>query len=85
MFTNSLTLIQLLELAKSVDYTFPEKNLEEWTTEEIFYGSIYVTLSNSIQLKATILLCEMFSPIKIFFKTTLKNYIKEFSKNKINH
>ena len=65
-----------LEQAKTTKYVPPTKPLEQWDRTEIFYGAIAETMTSMYQLKAAVLICDMFPPLKIFFKSQIKSYMK---------
>jgi|TARA_B100001287_G_scaffold27225_1_gene19612 hypothetical protein len=77
-----LTLVELLELAKGVDYIPSSVPEEKWTTEEIYYGALSETINSRYQVRASEIICGFFPPLKLLFKKTIKNYIIEMSNRK---
>ncbi len=67
---------EYLEKAKLTRYVPPTIPLENWDRTEIFYGAISETMTSKYQLKAALLICDMFPPLKLFFKSQLKSYMK---------
>lgn len=79
MSNNSKKLVELIEDAKVVNYIDPNKNISEYNKEEILYGAIYISLQNEIQIRAGLLLLDMFPPVKFFVKGLMRQYIKKFT------
>lgn len=79
MSNSSKKLVELIEDAKAVNYIEPNKNISEYDKEEILYGAIHVSLRNEIQIRAGLLLLDMFPPVKIFIKGLMRQYIKKFT------
>ena len=74
---SGLKLSELMLLAKKIKYIKPLiKNEDEWSRDEIYYAALYETLNSKYQIRASEIICGIFSPLKLLFKTTLKNYIK---------
>ena len=67
---------EYLEQAKLTTYIPPNIPMENWSKTEIFYAAISETMSSKYQLKAALIVCDMFPPLKIFFKSQLKGYMK---------
>ena len=67
---------EYLEQAKLTKYTPSSIPLDQWDRTEIFYGAISETMTSKYQLKAALLICDMFPPLKLFFKSQLKSYMK---------
>lgn len=65
-----------LEQAKLINYVPPNIPLDQWDRTEIFYGAISETMASKYQLKAALIVCDMFPPLKLFFKSQLKSYMK---------
>lgn len=78
---NSLNLLELLELSKQVYYVDPNLPEENWSNNEIIFKAINISINSPIQVKAGLIMCDMFPPIKIIFKTIIRRYIKYFSNN----
>lgn len=71
------TLKEYLDKAKTIDYIPPDNvSINDMDKKEIFFGAISETMTSKYQLKAALIVCEMFPPLKIFFKSQLKDYIK---------
>jgi len=67
---------EYLEQAKLIKYVPPSIPLDQWDRTETFYGAISETMSSKYQLKAALIVCDMFPPLKLFFKSQLKSYMK---------
>ena len=65
-----------LEQAKVINYVPPNIPIDNWDRTEIFYGAISETMTSKYQLKAALIVCDMFPPLKLFFKSQLKSYMK---------
>ena len=76
------TLIELLRLAQHVEYYPPEGHIDDWSYEEILHASIKDCLNSTPQLKASLSICNNFPPLKIFYKSNLKTYIKKYGSEK---
>ena len=72
---NSMKLTELMLLAREITYIPPSYDESRWTTDDIYHAAINETLQSKYQMKATEIICGVFSPLKLLFKTTLKNYI----------
>lgn len=71
------TLKDYLEQAKSIEYIPPDNvSINDMDKKEIFFGAISETMNSTYQIKAALIVCDMFPPLKIFFKSQLKDYIK---------
>ncbi len=73
---NKLKLEDLIILARQIQYIPPTYNEDSWTQDDIYNAAISETLHNKYQIKASEIVCDSFAPIKIFFKGTLRNYIR---------
>lgn len=74
--TKNLTMTQLFVLAKQVQYVPPSYPLNEWTTEDIYFGALKETIESQYQVMASEIVCGTFPPLKLLLKKTLRNYIK---------
>lgn len=75
---NSLNLIQLLGLAKEVNYFDSINEENDWTDHEVIYKAINISINSPIQIRAALIMCNMFPPLKIIFKTIIRRYIKHY-------
>ena len=75
---------EYLEQAKSTKYTPSSIPLDQWDRTEIFYGAISETMTSKYQLKAAVLICDMFPPLKLFFKSQLKSYMKVMNERSLS-
>lgn len=73
---NKMKLEDLIILAQQIKYIPPSYDETSWTQDDIYNGAIQETLGTRYQLKASLMVCDSFAPIKLFFKSTLRNYIK---------
>ena len=73
------TLKEYLESAKNVKYIEPNIPIDNWERQEVFFAAISETMTSKYQLKAALLICDMFPPLKIFFKSQLKAYMKKMN------
>jgi hypothetical protein len=77
-FQQKMTMEELLICAKNVNYIEPNKDVKEWSIDELHLKSINVALDSYAQLQSLINICNTFPPLKIFVKSQLRNYIKQF-------
>ena len=73
---NKMKLEDLIKLAKQINYISPPYDESSWSQDDIYNAAIQETLITRYQLKASMMVCDSFAPIKLFFKSTLRNYIK---------
>ena len=76
---NNLNLVQLLELAKQVNYVDPNSEESQWNDHEVIYKAINLSINSPIQVRAALIMCDMFPPLKIIFKTIIRRYIKHYA------
>lgn len=69
------TMVEYIETLKNIPYFPPNKLEDQWDKQDIFFAAMNETLKGKYSLKATLLICEMFPPLKIFFKQQMKTYI----------
>ncbi len=72
----SLKFNELLDVAKKIKYYPPSYSIEMWTPDDIYHGALSETLQSKYQIKASFQLCNTFTPLKLLFKNTIRNYIK---------
>ena len=75
----SKSLIELIEIAKNIDFKIPNLHVDEFTYEQIFYSATFISLREEILIKAGLIICNMFPPLKIFIKKIIRDYIEKFS------
>lgn len=73
---SKLKLIELMAFAKNLTYYPPQYSEDKWSTEDIYHGALYETLHSRYQVRASEIICNIFPPLKLLFKNTLRNYIK---------
>jgi hypothetical protein len=73
------TMIELFEICKHIQYTPPNKPMEQWDNDDIYNSSLNILVNQPILLKCIDLVCSSMPPLKLFIKTSLKNYIKKYS------
>jgi len=71
----SLTMNELMVLAKNIPYTHPNYSQDKWTTEDIYYAALCETVNSQYQIRASEIICGVFPPLKLLFKKTLRSYI----------
>lgn len=71
------TLLELIEIAKSKSYDFPDKPISDYTNDELLYSAVFIGINNEIQIKACLIVLNQFPPVKIFVKSLLKKYINQ--------
>ena len=77
------TLKEYLDKAKTIDYIPPDNvSINDMDKKEIFFGAISETMNSTYQIKAALIVCDMFPPLKIFFKSQLKDYMKTMDSRK---
>lgn len=76
-----LTLEELLELAKEIKYTPPSNDITTWTQQQVYHSALSVTVTQPVQIYAALLVCKTFPPLKIFFKSQIREYIKIYGNN----
>jgi|UniRef100_A0A6C0CXV8 hypothetical protein len=73
-------LVELIIIAQNIPYIEPQsENMDEWTSDELVFKSIYIALNNPVQIKAGLHICNQFPPLKLIYKSILNQYIKYFS------
>ena len=73
-------LVELIIIAQNIPYIEPQsENMDEWTSDELVFKSIYIALNNPVQIKACLHICNQFPPLKLIYKSILNQYIKYFS------
>ncbi|MDA7464605.1 hypothetical protein N8996_07440 [Candidatus Poseidonia alphae] len=79
-------LVDLIEYAKTINYIEPSsQNSDEWSHDELVFKSIKIALDSDIQIKAGLHICNQFSPLKIIYKSILRQYINYFTSLNIQH
>ena len=78
---NNLNLMQLLELAKTIPYVDPEESEDQWNNDQVIYKAISIAIHTPIQLRAGLIMVEMFGPLKLIFKSIIRRYIKYYQPN----
>ena len=79
-------LIELIVYAKTINYIEPSsQNSDEWSHDELVFKSIKIALDNDIQIKAAIHICNQFPPLKIIYKSILRQYIDYFTSLNLQH
>lgn len=73
---NKMKLEDLIVVAKQIKYIPPSYDESSWTQDDIYNGAIQETLGTRYQMRASLMVCDSFAPLKLFFKSTLRNYIK---------
>lgn len=71
-----LKLEELITLARNVNYIAPNKLVNEYTEDEICFGSINILIHNEILLKGMSDTLNAYPPLKLLLKSNLKNYIE---------
>ena len=73
-------LVELIIIAQNIPYIEPQsENMDEWTSDELVFKSIYIALNNPVQIKAGLHICNQFPPLKLIYKSILNQYIRYFS------
>lgn len=73
-------LLELIIIAQNIPYIEPQsENIDDWTSDELVFKSIYIALNNPVQIKAGLHICNQFSPLKLIYKSILNQYIRYFS------
>jgi hypothetical protein len=73
-------LVELIAYAKTINYIEPtSSNSDEWSHDELVFKSIKIALDSDIQIKAGLHICNQFSPLKIIYKSILRQYINYFT------
>lgn len=73
---NGLTMDQLFQIAKHVNYSEPiNKDLAQWTTDEVYYGGLKIMVQNPLLVQCIKNICKTFSPLTFLVKKRLKSYI----------
>lgn len=51
-------LAELIIIAQNIPYIEPQsENMDEWSSDELVFKSIYIALSNPVQIKAGLHIC----------------------------
>ena len=69
------TLDELMEESKQYIYKEPEKPREHWENDEWFFKAISIVIMEPVLIKSAQIICNWFPPMKLLFKTTIKNKI----------
>lgn len=70
---------ELIVIAQNIPYIEPtSQNTNEWSSDELIYKSINISLHNEIQICAGLHMCNKFPPLKLVYKHILSGYIKFF-------
>jgi hypothetical protein len=73
-------LVELIAYAKTINYVEPScENSDEWSHDELVFKSIKIALDSDIQIKAGLHICNQFPPLKIIYKSILRQYINYFT------
>ena len=73
-------LVELIIIAQNIPYIEPQsENMDDWSSDELVFKSIYIALNNPVQIKAGLHICNQFPPLKLIYKSILNQYIKYFS------
>ena len=73
-------LVDLIEYAKAINYIEPSsQNSDEWSHDELVFKSIKIALDSDIQIKDGLHICNQFHPLKIIYKSILRQYINYFT------
>ena len=73
-------LVELIIIAQNIPYIEPQsENMDEWSSDELVFKSIYIALNNPVQIKAGLHICNQFPPLKLIYKSILNQYIRYFS------
>ena len=71
---------ELMIIAQNIPYIEPSsQNSDEWSSDELIYKSIHISLHNEIQIRAGLHMCNKFPPLKLVYKHILSGYIKFFT------
>lgn len=74
-----LKLEELMLYAKNVNFkTDTTDTLSSWEQNKLFNSAISIVINNDILTASALRICDMFPPLKILFKTTIRSYIKEY-------
>lgn len=73
-----MTLLECIQVAKTIQYVPPNKPFDQYTYDEVCYATLYEVLKNDILVYCGILASERHAMVKMLFKASLKDYIKEF-------
>ena len=52
--------------------------MDQWDNDDIYNASLNILVNQPILLKCIDLVCSSMPPLKLFIKTSLKNYIKKY-------
>tara|TARA_Y100000816_G_C25615409_1_gene328900 strand:- start:48 stop:320 length:273 start_codon:yes stop_codon:yes gene_type:complete len=74
------TLDELMEESKQYIYKEPEKPREHWENDEWFFKAISIVIMEPVLIKSAQIICNWFPPMKLLFKTTIKKYMVQCSK-----
>lgn len=66
--------LKLVQLCQEVQYRPKSEPKTDW---DYIYESIWMGLHNEVQLKALIILTQMFYPLKVIAKMILKEYLSQ--------
>lgn len=70
---------ELEDIARTISYCEPYKPQQEWSEDEITNYALYHTLNNYPFYRCLYIILDMLPPVKMIYKTKLKNYISTYS------
>lgn len=71
---------ELMIIAQNIPYIEPSsQNSDEWSSDELIYKSIHISIHNDIHVRAGLHMCNKFPPLKLVYKHILHGYIKFFN------
>lgn len=76
-----LNLFDLMNFAKGVKFQTENLNKDDIVSlgqDKLFNSAISIVVNNDILTASALKICDMFPPLKILFKTTIRSYIKEY-------
>lgn len=76
-----LNLLELMDYAKNITFNnegLDHQNISSWNQDVLFNSAINIVVNNEILKASAIRICDMFTPLKILFKTTIRSYIKTY-------
>jgi hypothetical protein len=69
------TLDELIVDSRKYTYSEPNKDKNLWQDDDYFFKAIYIVINTPDLIKATLIICGWFSPLKLLFKGTIKRYM----------
>lgn len=69
---------EIEQLALNVPYEYPTNSFDKWSDDEVIFNTIHMMFKNQVLWKTCHVILGMFPLSKVFYKMTLKKFIKHY-------